>query len=175
MTDNSLAKMAHSTLPNPNEFDNLYSSEDEHFPKQLPERPGEKKPYLNTILRNNKFRIIICVVSFLAVIGGTVAAALFISRGMQSIKEGQAALSSTSPSSMVPTTTPTKLQSTVTKTNIITQTSVMTDHLSIPISKLQSTICAIATAPAASYVTCAPVDNGDQCRSAVSRPEKDAE
>ena len=167
--------MAHSTLLNPNEFDNLYSPKDEHFPKQLLERPGEKKPYLSTILRNNKFRIVICVVSFLAVIGGTVAAALFISRGMQSIKEGQAALSATSPSSMVPTTTPTPLQSTMTKTNIITRTSVVTDHLSIPISKLQSTVYAIATAPVAPYVTCAPGDTGVQCGSAASRPEEDAE
>ena len=162
--------MASHTLPNPDEPDNLNSPEVEHFPKRIPDCPDEKKSYFSTILRNHKFSITIYAMSFLTMIAGTVVAALFIGQGMQSIKEGQAALSVLS-SSPTPTMAPMLMQFTLTKTNMVTRTLVMTGHLTIPISQLQSTIYAIATAPAASHVTCAPGDIGVTCGSSASRPE----
>ena len=161
--------MASSNLPNPDDFADLNSPGLKNFPKHLPDRPGEKKSYLSTIIYNNKFRIVICSVSFLAMIGGTVAAALFISQGMQRIKEGQAALSAT-PSSPTATITPAPLQSPLTKTTIVTQTSVVTGEITIPVSQLQSTIYAVASAPAAPAIACQTGDTGITCGSLASQP-----
>jgi hypothetical protein len=160
-------------LPTPEEFEDvqLLSPELEKFPKHLPDRPGEKKSYLGTIVRNYKFRIIVCTIAFLAMVGGTVAAALFISKGMQRINEGQAAISALS-SLPTSTMTPTPLQSTVTQTMMVTQTSVVTDPITIPVSQLRSTIYAIATAPPAPAVSCQAGDIGVTCGSLASQPEQ---
>jgi hypothetical protein len=145
-----LKDMPSPKLPNPSEFEELHfvSPVLEKFPKQLPIRTGEKKSYPGIVVRNNKFRTAVCVMAFLAMVGGTVAAALFISKGMQRINEGQAAISAHSSSPTVLTTT-TPLQSTVMQTMMVTQTSVVTGQITIPVSQLQSTIYAIVTAPPA--------------------------
>ncbi|KAF2624498.1 hypothetical protein BU25DRAFT_423967 [Macroventuria anomochaeta] len=162
--------MAPSNLPNTNEFENVNSPEVEKFPNRLPDRPGEKKSYLSTIICNNKSRIIVCLVCFLAMIGGTVAAAMFISQSMESIQQGQAVLSAIS-SSPTTTATPTPLQSTMTKTTMVTQTSVVTGQITITISGLQSTIYAIATAPPAPAIACHTGDTRVTCGSLASQPE----
>lgn len=163
--------MPSSNLPNPDEFEDLISPELEKFPEHLPDRPGEQKSYLGTLVRHNKFRIIVCTIGFLAMVGGTVAAAMFISTGMQRINQGQAALSALS-SSPTTTTTPTPLQSTMTKTMMVTQTSVVTGHITVPVSRLKSTIYAIATALPAAAITCQAGDTGVTCGSLASQPEQ---
>lgn len=142
-----------SNLPNPSDFDNLFTPQVEKFPKNLPPRPGKTQSYLGSIVRNNKLRIIICTVCFLAMIGGTVAAALFISRGIQRVNQGQAVLSST------------PLQSTTTKT--ITQTSGIT----VSASGLQSTVHAVATTAPGPAITCSAKDNGLPCGSLAQEAE----
>lgn len=89
---------------------------------------------------------------------------------MKRISEGQAALSalSSAPASVA---TPTPLQSTVTQTMMVTQTSVVTGHITIPVSRLQSTVYAIATTPPAPAVTCQAGDTGVTCGSFASHPE----
>ncbi|KAF1925939.1 uncharacterized protein M421DRAFT_227754 [Didymella exigua CBS 183.55] len=165
--------MSSSKPPNPDEFEarQLISPGLENFPKDLPDRPGEKKLYLRTFIRNNKFRIIVCTIAFLTMIGGTVAAALYISAGMQRVNEGQAAISALASS---PTTTaaPTLLQSTLTQTMMATQTSVVTGQITIPVSQLQPTINALATVQPAPAITCQAVDTAVTCGSLASQPEQ---
>lgn len=163
--------MPSSDLPNPDRFEDLISPELEKFPKPLPDRPGKQKSYLGTLVRNNQFRIIVCTIAFSAMVRGTVAAAMFISTGMQRINQGQAALSALS-SSPTTRTTPTPLQSTMTKTMMVTQTSVVTDHITVPVSRLKSTIYVIATAPPASATTCQAGDTGVTCGSLASQSEQ---
>lgn len=166
-----LKDMPSPKLPNPSEFEELYfvSPVLEKFPKYLPSRTGEKKSYLGILVRNNKFRIAACVMAFMAIVGGTVAATMFISKGMQRINEGQAANSAQSSSPTV-LTTKTPLQSTVMQTMMVTQTSVVTGQITIPVSQLQSTIYAIVTAPPAPAVTCQAGDTGVTCGSLASHP-----
>lgn len=103
-------------------------------------------------------------------IGGTVAAALFISTDVKRISEGQAALSPLS-STTASITTPTPLQSTETQTMMMTQTSVVTGYIAIPVSQLQLTVYAIATAPLAPAVTCQAGDTGVTYGSFASHSE----
>jgi hypothetical protein len=144
--------MSSSKLPNPEEFEDVHLVDPSHekFPPHLPSRPGESKSYLGTLMRTYKFRIMICTLAFLLMMGGTVAAAVFISKGMQRIHEGQAAITALS-MAPISTATPTPSQLMVTQVSIATRTEVETDHITIPVSRLQSTIYAIATAPAPRY------------------------
>lgn len=123
----------------------------ENFPKHLPDHPGERKSYLGTLIRNKKFRISVCLTAFLAMAGGTVAAALCIGKGVQQINEGQAAISALYASPII--TRHRRQCSIAAQTMIVTQTSVMTGQIMIPISQLQSNIYTIATAPSAPAIT----------------------
>lgn len=159
--------MASPDLPHPDEFEDLTVSELKIFPKHLPNRPRKSKPYLGTLIRNNKLRILVCTIAFIAMIGGTAAAALFISRGMERIKEGQAALT-TMPSLPLTTAALTPLQSTRTKTMMVTQTSVVTGQIT------QSTVYVTNTAPPIPAVSCQGADTGITCGGAASGPEPDS-
>lgn len=156
--------MASAPLPSPTAFVdlNLTSPDVEDFPKYLLDRPGAKKSYLGTICRN-KFRIITGLVCFLAMVGGSIAAGILIGRGMQRINQGQAALAATLSSPTSTMTTP--LESTVTKTVMVTQTSGVTSHITISVSRLQSTVHVIATSGSAPapIMTCTAGEVGVTC------------
>lgn len=149
--------MASSQLPNPCEFDNFDSPVAEKFPMYLPVRTSKKASCVGSVLRNHKFRIVAGITCFLAMIGGTIGGAVFLSRTMQHINQGEVALSAASSSANI-TTTPTPLKSTVTRTKMVTQTSVVTSWITIPLTQVQSTVYAIVTAPNAPAVTSAPED-----------------
>lgn len=161
-------------LPDPQDFDDVNIIQVEKFPECLPVRPGAKKQYLGTLIRNNKFRIAVGLFCFLSMMTGAVGGAIFLSRTLQRINQGEAALSAAS-SSLPPNTAPIPLKSTMTQTMMATQTSVITGHITIPVSQLQSTIYAIATAPAGPKVTCESSDMGITCESLASRPEKNVD
>lgn len=162
--------MASTNLPHPDDFGNLTSRELKTFPQHLPARPGNPKSYLCTLFRNNKHRIVICTISFLVMFGGTIVAALLISRAMERINEGQAALSIISSLSNR-TAESTPLQFTLTKTTMVTQTSVVTGRIMVPISRSKSTTYAATTAPFAPTNSCRVGDTGVTCVGAASGPE----
>lgn len=165
--------MSSLRLLNPDEFEDLdlISPVLEKFPKYLPDRPREKKSYLSTLIRNNKVRILMFLVALLTMVDGTVAAALFIGggSGMQRVGEDQVAISALY--SLTSTIVPTPLQSTVTQTTMVTQTSVRTDQTTVLLSQLRSTVYTTATAPLAPAITCQARDTGVTCGSLASRPE----
>ncbi|KAF2998503.1 hypothetical protein E8E13_003822 [Curvularia kusanoi] len=104
-------------LASPSHFGEVdLASTTQHFPTTLPIRPGKSKSYLGTLLRKRKLRIFICILAFFLTMGGTVVAALFITRSMQRISAGQAALSSTA--STTPTSSASNLTAAAPKTGI---------------------------------------------------------
>jgi|SRR5690242_14612885 len=163
--------MASNNLPHPDDFGNLTSPELKTFPQHLPVRPDNSTFYLSTLFRNNKRRIVICTISFLVMIGGAIVAALLISRAMERINEGKAALSIISSlSTTKPASTP--LRFTLTKTTMVTQTSVVTGWIMVPISWSQLTAYAAAKAPFAPTISCRIGDTGVTYMGAASGPEK---
>ncbi|KAJ4988272.1 hypothetical protein SVAN01_06207 [Stagonosporopsis vannaccii] len=132
--------MTSTDLPRPNDFEKLASPELKTFPQPLFDRPGRSKSSLSTLLRNNTFRIVVCTISFLAMIGGTAAAALLISRAMERINEGHPAFSATT-SLLNKTATPTPLRYMVTMAMVCTQTSVVTGRTTICLAGAVDCLC----------------------------------
>lgn len=119
--------MSLSKLPNPIEFVELHLSGPELKKNSKARICSSCKEEFTApdLYPQQKNRVFVCIIASLAIVGGTVAAALFISTSTRRDSQVQAAFSAQSSLPSI-TTTRMPLQLTLMRTTMVTQTSVVT-------------------------------------------------